>query len=48
MKRNETRPCPPRKRIQGTDVGEAMLGGCVGLHWRTEALTGAFRDTEGS
>ena len=48
MKRNETRPCPLRKRIQVTDVGNALLGGCVGVHWRTETLTGASRDTEGS
>lgn len=45
MKRNETRPCPPRKRVQGTDVSKAMLGGCVGLPWRTETLTGASGDT---
>ena len=39
MKRNETRPGPPWKRVQGMDVGKAMLGGCVGLPWRTETLT---------
>ena len=46
MKRNEIRPCPPWKRVQGMDVGKAMLGGCVGLPWRTETLTGASGDAE--